>query len=239
MQVPVLWRGRYLTAARFVVLVTLTFAFLATFLQFNPLHGDRGILAKDVEAGDVSTVYVDDVNFQVYYSWSVGPFTRRQGVYDAPDVTGDTTAEFESAIERQLGHKGVRLKYKKYDAFFGIEGISIVAFASYPLFLKVAWLRWLTVALGLLLLVIMLSGAFRRATNRAIWPLLAVLTGIGFFSYIWSEPRPLMKLRRQSIRDSQGVMSGYRAIAITAVMAVFYVTLGYLIRFVLERYLVS
>lgn len=182
--------------ARAAALAVLVLSFLVLVLQALPIGGSTDDLVRDVRAGRTSTVYLDAFNGDVVAEWQVLPLVYVRHTYvSALPGSEQGVAAFQALVRDRLG-PGHTVRFRSFDDSAGPGGLSLFAFALYPLWIQVIWLRWAVLALGAALLLVMLAGGTRRGTSGVAWLWTSVLTGFGFFAWLWMEPTPLLLRRR-------------------------------------------
>jgi hypothetical protein len=204
--------------ARPLMLAVLVVSFLAFVLQLFPLPSGTAQLAQDVRAGRTSVVRFGSDGQDVWARWSAGPLTERSLKY-----AGDPTA-FEAQVQRQAGTATGTVRFEAEDAAGGMGGLGLLILAAYPLALHSLLLRILVYAIGLAVVIRCLTAARHRVKTGPAWLLISVLTGFGFFAYLWSEPEPI--LHRRPARPGGPL----RALAATAAAALLLMAGGWLLR---------
>ncbi|KPI04474.1 hypothetical protein OK074_4608 [Actinobacteria bacterium OK074] len=183
---------------RFVMLFGLVWTFTAFILQMFPFSSSIDQLAADVRAGKVAVVYYDTDGQEVWVQWSSNLVVNRAATYqlagDAP-VSGDAVDSFEAEVGRRTGVTPSHVGFEQRDAADGMGGLGLLIPASYPFILDTLWLRVLAGVIGVAIIVRCLTGARHRLASGPAWLLCCVLTGFGFFAYLWAEPQSLVRPR--------------------------------------------
>jgi hypothetical protein len=196
------------------MLAGLVVSFLAFALQMFPVPSGIGQLSEDVRAGRTSAVRIDSDGQTVWARWSAGPLTERRLTY------GGDPAAFESEVGRRAG----TLRFEVEDAAGGMGGLGLLLLSAYPLALGSLWLRILACGIGLAVVLRCLTEPRHRVATGPAWLLICLLTGFGFFAYLWSEPESLLRHR------PSGPGGSLRALLATAAAALLLAAGGWLLR---------
>ncbi|MDI5964874.1 hypothetical protein [Streptantibioticus silvisoli] len=197
-------------AVRWAVLAWLVASFVLFTVEQSPIHSDPNGLADDVQAGNTSVVRVHTDSSRLYVHWRDGPLLSKTLSQPLGDDLSAQPAGFEDHIRFLLRDSGRSVRFTGGDsAVDGPGALSAILPADYPFFLSPVWTAAGTVTIGLLLTVAAFCLPGRRSSFRPAWPALTLLTGAGFFTYLWMEPAPLLRL--PSRRGSPASVAGGRS----------------------------
>ena len=222
------WADR-LTAkpVRWVGLLILLASYLAVLVNLFPMNSGNSELVSDLRSRHASVVLVDTDGSEVFVQWSTGPLSHKAETYrfdyGNPGSAGAVPA-FEQSIEKDVAGSGATVRFEAFDPSFGFGGISLLAFALYPRVLGWSALAVGSYAVGILILGSLLLSNRRRVERPSAWFWICVLTGFGFFAWLWVEPSPLLTFsakRRRSRRSSAlGILAPLGATGIAAALLV-------------------
>jgi hypothetical protein len=179
--------------ARWVLLAVLLLSFATVLLRIVPGDGSTGALVRDIKAGRTGTVHVDDGGSDgITVRWSAGPLTERQYTYTPanpfPGGRSGVIGEFTADIRQQAGRSADGLAVRSFDSSYGAGGLTLLLPAAYVLLTPWQWLRAAAVIAGLVVVVRTLALSRHRRASGPAWLLACVVTGAGFFGYLWAEP---------------------------------------------------
>ncbi|MBD0734169.1 hypothetical protein [Streptomyces sp. CBMA29] len=179
--------------ARWALLAVLVLSFATVLLRIVPGGGSTAALARDIEAGRTHSVRVDDQGSDgITVRWSAGPLTERQYTYRPanpfPGGRAGVVGEFTADIRRQAGPAADGLAVRSFDSSYGAGGLTLLVPTAYVLLTPWAWLRVAALLAGLLVVLRTLAVTRHRRASGPAWLLACVVTGAGFFGYLWAEP---------------------------------------------------
>ncbi|MFD5435127.1 hypothetical protein ACFWJ4_23635 [Kitasatospora sp. NPDC127067] len=221
-------------ATKWAALLMLIASYLAVLVVVFPASSDNDELVDDLRSRRASVVNLDTNGSEVFVEWSTGILSRKKETYKFtygnPGPAGAIDA-FERAIEQEVSSSGATVQFQAFDPSHGFGGLKLLISVAYP-----SLLGWSPLGVGAYLIGLLTIGhillGVRRSTQRYwAWFWICLLTGFGFFAYLWAEPRPLLAIsakRRKSGPDrSPGVLGvlGYTAftMAFLAVLGIAFV----------------
>jgi hypothetical protein len=183
------------------LLAVLVLSFLKTMADFVPANRSHQELLDDLRSGAASTVSVYAHDGEIQAQWSTGFLSQKQEEYQFPGGFPDqydSVAEFEDNVRSALGPHAPAVHFVPY-ADSGPRALELLVPVAYPTAVSSPWLRDATYVIGFALLGVMcIRWRRHRAGGAGLWLLLSVVTGSGFFAYLWSEPAPLLPLPGRS-----------------------------------------
>jgi hypothetical protein len=178
-----LWRW-----GRWGLLAVLLLSFATFVLRFFPLPGSTDLLVRDIRAGRTGTVQVDSRGDDVRVRWHTGILTEREYRYLPKDPGGEVMNEVIAVVKRQAGPRADHVAFQYYDASYGTGGLSVLWPTTYVFFTPWGWLIAASVLVGLVVLWRALWVERHRRASGPAWALASLVTGFGFFAYLWAEP---------------------------------------------------
>ncbi|GAA1959233.1 hypothetical protein [Kitasatospora viridis] len=183
--------------ARWTALLILLAGYLAVLGTVFPVRTSHADLVADLRSHRASVVRVDTDGAQVFAQWTTtGAFVQKAETYRFPyDRPGPSGAigEFEQVVARQLAGSGAVVRFQPFDPSYGFGGLSLLVAVLYPSVLGWSPLGVGTYLVGLVIVAHLVLGDDRRRTGGAgTWLWICLLTGFGFFAYLWVEPSPLL-----------------------------------------------
>ncbi|WP_055490710.1 hypothetical protein [Streptomyces sp. TP-A0356] len=185
------WPDKVWRPARWVLLLVLLLSFVTTLLRVVPASGSTRSLVADIKAGRTHTVQMDAADSEVTVRWSTGLLDDHSYVYKPTGfVLGpeDAVHDFTTTVTRATGPSAEHVRFSDFDAAYGAGGLTLLVPIAYALLTPWPWLRFLAILTGGLVLARMLTARRHRLASGPVWMLAALLTGTGFFGYLWAEP---------------------------------------------------
>ncbi|MDH6117297.1 hypothetical protein [Kitasatospora sp. GAS204B] len=215
---------------RWAALLVLVAGYLAVLVSLFPVHSENSMLVDDLRSHRTSVVRLDTDGSQVFAEWSTGVLDHKaetyRFAYGNPGSAGAIDA-FEQVINQATVGSGATVRFQTFDASHGFGGLSVFVSVLYPSVLGWSLLSVGAYATGLLIISHILLGAGRRRDAGAGWLWICLLTGFGFFSYLWLEPSPLLAFAMRRPKPARtrplGVLG---ALGATTVAAAFLAALG-------------
>ncbi|WP_212908499.1 hypothetical protein [Streptomyces sp. TS71-3] len=206
-------------AFRVVALVVLAIGFLGLCSFEVPAMADMSDLVKAAHGGEVSEVYVRHegyAEFRVF--WSSGYLRDYEATYKYEHPVAPVTQEvFVADVRNRMGGEGKFISFKNDDRF---DEIGFIDFFLPVLHWRVMpYFAWPVAFFCVVALVGIISRSGLRSESAGYWLLLSLVFGFGFPAYYWSEPRPLIQLRKDRV-DHGSVMTARRVVGATACWAV-------------------
>lgn len=209
---------------RVLLLVELVAAFIAVLGVFSPVRSSMRALEADVTSGRTHVIDYDDYGDEVAVQWrTVGPFPHQFMFRPRGFVADRSTlpSVMVRSVRRGLHGSGQQATFRSVDLTKDFGGIGVLALAAYPLLIPWPWLCWLTVSVGLFILVETLLVA--PSGMRFSWFWICLSTGLGFYAWLWFEPAALWPATSTAARTVR------RALARSAISAVVLVAFGALL----------
>jgi hypothetical protein len=206
---------------RVVLLVELVAAFIAVLGIFSPVSSSLRALQSDVASGKTHVVEYDNYGDSVAVQWSYFGGLPHQFLYRPSGFVADQSTLPEMMIKEvgpKLRETGQEFTFRDVDLSHDFGGIAVLVFASYPLLIQWAWLNWLTVAIGFLVLIDVLLSAPRGM--RFSWFWICLFTGFGFYAWLWRGPTTIWPSESGAVQTVKG------ALGATVVSLLFLVALG-------------
>lgn len=204
---------------RVVALVVLAIGFLGLCSLEIPAKAEMSNLLKAAHAGEVSKVYVRHegyAEFRVY--WSSGYLRDYEATYEYEHpATPVNREEFAADVRKEMGGGGDFIAFKSDDRFSGIGFIDFFLPVMHWQFMP--YFAWPVAFFCVVALVGIVCRPDLRSESAGYWLLLSFVFGFGFPAYYWSEPRPLMQVRKDRL-DRGSVMRARRVVGATACWAV-------------------
>ncbi|MGW4288305.1 hypothetical protein ACWEIK_15360 [Streptomyces sp. NPDC004673] len=175
-------------AARFIALSLLLVSYAAWLGQEFPVPSGRADLVRALRSDDPPRVEVGYDDDGVSLFWRAAPLVYRE-VRVPGESGGDGVDTVEREIAAQVGKEVGDLPFGSRQERYEPGFLDTVLPASYPLFLRSAVLRWSSVAVGVAVLAAAyaLPRRYQRVRNRGVWFSVCLVTGFGFFTFLWLE----------------------------------------------------
>ncbi|MEU6098910.1 hypothetical protein [Streptomyces sp. NPDC047079] len=174
--------------ARLVALSLLVVSYVAWLFQEFPIPSAQEDLVKALRSGNPPAVEIGYDDNGVNLFWETAPL-----VYRELRVPGELGSDGVDAVEREIaaqaGERVEDLPFRNRQEQYEPGFLDTVLPASYPLFLRSAFLRWTAVSVGLAVLTAAyaLPRGYQRVKNRGVWFSVCLVTGFGFFTFLWLE----------------------------------------------------
>jgi hypothetical protein len=180
-----LWRW-----GRWGLLAVLVLSFATFVLRFFPGPGSTDVLVQDIRAGRTVAVQVDSRGDDVLIRWHTGIITEREYRVQSkePGGTDQVARDVIADIRRQAGPRADNVTFRDYDASYGAGGLGMLWPTTYVFLTPWTWLIVAAVSIGLIVLWRALWVERHRKASGPAWALACLLTGFGFFAYLWAEP---------------------------------------------------
>ncbi|MFJ6382615.1 hypothetical protein ACIQI7_21750 [Kitasatospora sp. NPDC092039] len=189
---------------RWTALLLLTASYLAVLVVLFPASSDNAELIDDLRSRRTSIVQVDTNGSEVFVEWSTGILSRKkqtyQFAYGNPGSAG-AFERFKQATEQDIAGSGTIVQFQPFDPSHGFGGLKLLVSIAYPSLLGWSPLGIGALVTGLLAIGHILLGIRNNPQKNLAWLWICMLTGFGFFAYLWVEPRPLLAFsakRRES-----------------------------------------
>ncbi|PYC69154.1 hypothetical protein C7C46_28310 [Streptomyces tateyamensis] len=208
---------------RWVGLLVLVGSYLAVLALVFPVRSSQAELVADLRSHRTSVVQVDTDGSRVFVQWTTAVFVHKTETYQVrygdPGLAGPID-EFERVVEQQVAGSGTTVRFQPFDPAYGFGGLSLLVSVLYPRILGWSPLGVGACATGLLIIGHLLLDDRKPATVRGTWLGICLLTGFGFFAYLWAEPSllPARSAKRRGESPGRGRPSGVSgALGATAV----------------------
>lgn len=178
--------------ARLVALALLVVSYAAWLFQEFPIPATQEDLVKALRSGNPPAVEIGYDDNGVRLFWGTAPLVYRELRTHVPGAIGGSQEvdAVEEEIAAQVGMPVKELPFRDRQGQYEPAALSALMPASYPLFLRSAVLRWTTVGVGIAVLTAAyaLPRRYQRVKNRGVWFAVCLITGFGFFTFLWLEP---------------------------------------------------
>ena len=146
-------------------------------------------MAKALRSGSPPAVEIGYDDNEVDVFWQTAPRVHRE-LRVPGQLGGDGLDAVELEIAAQVGLRVRALPFRDRQERYEPGFLDTVLPASRPLFLRSAFLRRTAVGLGLAVLAAAyaLPRRYQRVKNRGVWFSVCLVTGFGFFTFLWLEP---------------------------------------------------
>ncbi|MER7106705.1 hypothetical protein [Streptomyces sp. NPDC000229] len=178
---------------RVVVLMVLLTGMLSGMSHLLPAQVGVSDLVRDAGRDGSPVVHVRQSGLlEVRASWSTGLLGDKEITHrftELPLRPGGVRI-FEDIVRGEARARGKTVVFAEDDPLAELGGLSALVPVLYWRFIPQDWLRWSVLACGLAVLAAIAFRARPRA-NPGYWYLSCLLTGAGFLTYLWCEPRTL------------------------------------------------
>ncbi|MBL1086554.1 hypothetical protein JK359_32130 [Streptomyces actinomycinicus] len=203
---------RPLRAAALLLLLAGTLSGMSHLL---PAQAGVSDLVRDAGRDGSPVVHVRQTDLlEVRASWSTGFLGDKEVTHrfsELPLSPGGVRI-FEDTVRREARAQGKTVTFAEDDPLSELGGISAFVPVLYWRFIPQEWLRWAVLACGLAVLAA-IAFRDRPRANPGHWYVSTLLTGAGFLTYLWCEPRPLWSRTAEDPR----ALGGGRVTAYTLV----------------------
>lgn len=178
---------------RLLALVVLLAGALSGVSHLLPAQVGVADLVRDAGHDGSPVVHVRQSGLlEVRASWSTGFLGDKEITHrfaQLPFQPGGVPI-FEEAVRREALSQGKTVTFVEDDPLKDLGGLSALVPVLYGRFIPQDWLRWSVLTCGLALLAAVTLRDKPRA-NPGHWYLSCLVSGAGFLTYLWCEPRPL------------------------------------------------
>ncbi|MGH4029284.1 hypothetical protein ACQB60_10160 [Actinomycetota bacterium Odt1-20B] len=194
-------------AFRVLALLVLTagFAGLCSFLL--PRDVSTTEFLRDARSGDVSVVdVVGSDSGDARVSWSTGFLQDKQLSYPV-DALEPANKQFESDMRKELGAESGQISFRDRDKLGELGSLDLLVPVMY-------WrvMPYLAIPVLICCAVALIGMIFRtkhRATSVGYWLIASLVFGFGFPAYFWSEPYPLVRVRKKRAASDVPTLGGW------------------------------
>ncbi|MFG2605900.1 hypothetical protein ACGFT2_20495 [Streptomyces sp. NPDC048514] len=206
---------------RAVALLVLLAGMLSGMSSLLPAQVGVSDLVRDAGRDGSPVVHVRQTGLlEVRASWSTGFLGDKEITHrftGLPPSPGGVRI-FEGTVRRQARAQGRTVTFAEDDPLADLGGLSLLLPVLHWQFIPQAWLRWSVIACGLAVLAAIAMRDRPRA-NPGYWYVSCLVTGAGFLTYLWCEPRPLWPRTTEDPRPLGGVRVTVYTLATSAAVA--------------------
>ncbi|MEV0528588.1 hypothetical protein AB0I66_34725 [Streptomyces sp. NPDC050439] len=182
------------------------FAGLCSFLF--PRATNTAEFLRDARSGQVSVVdVIGSDSGRARVSWSTGFLQDKELSYPA-DPLQPAVTQFSASVRGQTGAQGDGIVFRERDRLEELGVLDLLVPLMYWRVMPYFAVPVLICCAGIL--VTIHFRAKRRSVNAGYWLVASMIFAFGFPAYLWSEPEPLIRFRRQGAVSMAAPMRGWR-----------------------------